>query len=142
MNIYLYQNHSPNDHLDKSLSGEHMISGTVKQGSSYGKVDCTFVVNGDIGDYNYCKIGNRYYYIVEVTRNITGLTELRMHEDVLMTYRGTIRGCTAHITRSAAGNSFLPDPQFSAFGNKKIGIYKFSGSFNQNGQYVLVTAGG
>lgn len=142
MNISLYITTTPENHLDKSLTNERTISGKVRPNSDNSKENPIFVVSGNIEGFNYAKIGDHYYYIQDVKHNINGLTELYLHEDVLMTHRDTIRGLTAHITRRVGGNTYLPDPQFSAFGNRKIGMYKFSGSFNKNGNYVLVTAGG
>lgn len=142
MNITLYTTNTPENHLNKSLGNSRSINGTVRNRTNNDRMNPVFLVSGNISGYNYAYVDGRYYYIRDVVRNINGLTELHMHEDVLMTHRGTIIGTTAHITRRVNGNTYLTDDEFTSFGNKKLGMYKFGGSFDKSGHYVLVTAGG
>lgn len=41
--------------------------------------------------WNYCHIGDKYYYINRVVRKTNNLTELSLYEDVLMSYKDYIK---------------------------------------------------
>lgn len=139
MQITLYHTGTPDNYLIKRLSNAHAINGAMRSGNN-DSMSPVITVSGDIPEnLNYAKIGERFYYIRNRVKNVTGLTEIQMHEDVLMSHYNTILDMQARVTRNPYGETYLPDTEMSTFGNKKTNIIAFPESLSDKGYYILAT---
>lgn len=141
MNLTLYTTSSPANAVTKTLSNASQKTGNMVN-STNDLIDPVVRLSGNIGGYNYVQMLGRYYFIRRTDRTKTGFTDLYLHEDVLMTFRNSIRTATGHVVRSSSGQEYLHDEEFSTFDNRGIGILKFPQSLPTTPQYILITAGG
>ena len=77
-------------------------------------------------DYNYCKWGDRHYFVVDVISERNSGWSVVCELDLMATYRDAIHGTTAFIEYAAQGNSQIVDPRLGVeFGvtgvNKVVG---------------------
>lgn len=98
-NIEFYKNIAENIRLDKTdfLQNKFVITGSLRNNCSIINPSIIiedFDVNGafDIRDYNYCYISKfkRYYYIEDIISICTGLWEIELECDVLMSFKTEI----------------------------------------------------
>lgn len=146
MTVTLYTCTSENERLDKSsyLSGGTSFSFDFKDQSSVLNPSIIIGTSTSISALNYAYIDTfgRYYYIMEVIVLRADLYLLKLHADVLMTWRSQIRNCSAVCRRQEnVNNMYLDDPEFKVYNNKQIDCYKFSSPFSKNLSYLLTVAG-
>ena len=94
--------------------------------------------------YNYAYIPafNRYYFINKIEAYRTGLFILTMSVDVLETYKTEIKGMLAIIDKNeTVGNNYFNDGSFVLDSRAYNQIINFSNGFNDNGKFILITAG-
>ena len=111
--IMLYQNSSEPHRVDKSefLTEVGGYSGIFRDSANIVNPIIRIQAN-DIPNFNYVKIGilNRYYFVTDYDIVRTGLIDLYLTEDVLMTYREGIYKLQAFIDRNQyANNPYLVD---------------------------------
>lgn len=146
MTVTLYTCTSENERLDKSsyLSGGTSFGFEFKDQSSVMSPSIIIGTSTNISAFNYAYIDTfgRYYYITEVIVLRADLYLLKLHADVLMTYRSQIRSCSAVCRRQEnINNMYLDDPEFKVYNNKQIDCYKLSSPFTKNLEFLLVVAG-
>lgn len=82
---------------DKNVIGKTWDSGTGDINTIEGKIlfnksllNPTFLIEGDVSDYNYCYIPlfNRFYYIMGITAKSGNMEEVEMKVDVLQSWKG------------------------------------------------------
>lgn len=145
MEIILYQNNSPSNFITKSLVNEIKLNGALREQSSI--IDPEILIAaGNISRYNYMYIAEfkRFYYINDLTSVRNGLWRVKGHVDVLNTYRSEIKGHQAIISKQErTGNSelYFDDSSFIVKNQKYIQTITFPSGLNQNGEYILITAG-
>lgn len=112
IDIILYKNNSENNRVDKSiyLESAGTINGVLRD-------ECNIidpVVNIELPippSFNYVFIPyfNRYYFVKEFDFVRTGLYRLKLHVDVLMSYKGAIKNLECLIERNEYKyNKFIP----------------------------------
>lgn len=111
--ITLYQNTSEPHRVDKSefLTEVGEYSGIFRDSANIVNPIIRIQTN-DIPNFNYVKIGilNRYYFVTDYDIVRTGLIDLYLTEDVLMTYREGVYKLKAFIERNQyANNPYLID---------------------------------
>lgn len=111
--ILLYQNSSEPHRVDKTdfLTEVGGYSGIFRDSANIVNPIIRIQAN-DIPNFNYVKIGilNRYYFVTDYDIVRTGLIDLYLTEDVLMTYREGIYKLQAFIERNQyANNPYLID---------------------------------
>lgn len=111
--ILLYQNSSEPHRVDKTdfLTEVGGYSGIFRDSANIVNPIIRVQAN-DIPNFNYVKIGilNRYYFVTDYDIVRTGLIDLYLTEDVLMTYREGIYKLQAFIDRNQyANNPYLVD---------------------------------
>ena len=115
MVIKFYNNISPKLALDKTLTNETTLNGTLREQTSL--IDPVFnVESNNVFSSNYCYIPdfNRYYYVTGVESVRQGLWRISLHVDVRMTYRQGIRQNTPILERSQTLYDLnLPDSKLS-----------------------------
>ena len=146
MEIKLYKTSSPRKKLVKELSDAITLTGTLRGQSSVMSTSLQIQDIAVIG-YNYCYIPDfgRYYYINDINALRANLFELSLGIDVLMTYAKDIRNNAAIIDKVQPQKGAMPyinDGSYVSTNKMNQTIINFSGGFNDNGEFILITAGG
>lgn len=141
----LYQNHSSNNRIDKSITHLHTYDCIFK--------DSTSIINpvirikaGDTnvlkGNYGYIPKFNRFYYVNNVTSINGDIWEISLHCDVLMSFRDDIIERNVLFNHSESNyNLYLNDGTLQMDSRPKITWDKFPNSLTDEGTYVLLLAG-
>lgn len=140
--LTLYNNTSPINAMDKSLTQIASLTGNLREESNVVNPTILFQATS-ISNVNYAYIPelSRYYFVQEIESVRTNLWRAHLHVDVLYTYRSQIRQNRALVYRQQ--NRFdlmLDDGIFRCKQNPRIYRYEFPnglGDFN----YILITAG-
>lgn len=146
MEIKLFKTSSPRKKLVKELTDGITLVGTLRAQSSVMAPTFTIQDTAVIG-YNYCYISDfgRYYYINSISALRANLFELSLGIDVLMTYAEAIRKNYAIVDKVqnfGAAYNYINDGSWVNTNRMEQSIINFSGGFNENGEFILITAGG
>lgn len=143
MDIILYQNISENNRVGKTLINKQTFTGNLRQSTSI--INPVIMLNADnptVYNYAYIPAFNRYYFINKIEAYRTGLFILTMSVDVLETYKTEIKGMLAIIDKNeTVGNNYFNDGSFVLDSRAYNQIINFSNGFNDNGEFILITAG-
>lgn len=145
MDINLFVNTSEPEKLDKTLISQISITGFLRESSSI--IDPVILIEGNVSTlalYNYAYIPEfeRYYFINNIESFRTGLVRVYMHVDVLTSFKSGIRSNNALIDRQKDnGNYYLNDGVWKHEAREFYTIKTFPNGFNDNGEYILITAG-
>lgn len=145
MDITLYKNSSEKNKISKNLSNGHTLSGTLRNESNV--VSPTIIINIDNPtSYNYAYIPmfGRYYFITDFVSLRTGIWQVSMHVDVLMSYKEQIKNLNVIINNSeeTGANNYLSGKQWITNVKNTTNIVNFPNGLNDNGEFILITAGG
>lgn len=146
MEIKLYKTTSPRKKLVKELSDGITLTGTLRGQASVMSPSLQIqdiVVFG----YNYCYIPDfgRYYYINDINALRANLFELSLGIDVLMTYASEIRRNYAIVDKVenfGVAFNYINDGSWINTNRTDQSIINFANGFNDNGEFILITAGG
>lgn len=144
MNINFYVNTSDNDTLNKNLTASATVSGYLKEPCSVENPVITLQNTGRVSA-NYCYIPafGRYYYIVDQTILSNNRCRIECKVDVLQTFRTQISALSAIIDMSTSNHDdYLASERWIASTKHKTDILNFPSGLNNEGQYILITAGG
>lgn len=146
MTITLYNCTAENERLNKSsyLSNSTSFTFEFKDQSSIMNPSVLIGTDSNLSGFNYAYIDTfgRYYYIAEIVVMRADLYLLKLHADVLMTYKDQIRSCSAVCKRQEnISNMYLDDPEFKVYNNKQIDCYTFSSPFTKSLNFLLTVAG-
>lgn len=145
-NVDCYTMSSEHNVVDKQITTYGTYTGNIVEE----KTDLTDpVITIEVSDtnipFNYCYISiwSRYYYVTNKKILTTGLWEVSLHCDVLMSYKTLIRSQTAIIARQEnQWNLYLNDGTFSTYQNSIVTITNFQSGFSGGSpQYILSIAG-
>lgn len=112
MRIKLYKVYDRENKLNKTLNNEKVLTGSLKNKVSvYNPVIMLKSDNFNFSDYNYCYIEDfdRYYFIEDIEIDALTLFEIRLREDVLMSFNNDIKNMTVQINESSNPNSNFID---------------------------------
>ena len=145
MNVILYYNSSDNRDLNKTLLNGFTLSGTLRESSSIIKPTIKMQAS-NILRYNYAYIPefNRYYFITDVTTDRQNIQTVSFYVDPLMSFRGDINVLKAVIDKQSLpsnGDEYIDDASLVTNNLTFNTVYNFSEGFNDNGEYILITAG-
>ena len=146
MEIKLYKTSSPRKKLVKDLTDGITLVGTLRAQSSVMSPTFTVQYTAVVG-YNYCYIPDfgRWYYINGIDALRANLYELSLGIDVLMTYSAEIRQNYAIVDKVeniGAAYNYINDGSWINTNRMKQSIINFPTGFNDNGEFILITAGG
>ena len=146
MVIKLYKTSSPRKKLVKDLTDGITLTGTLRGQSSVMSPSLQIQDIAVIG-YNYCYIPDfgRWYYINGIDALRSNLYELSLGIDVLMTYAAEIRKNYAIVDKVesfGAAYNYINDGSWVNTNRMKQSIINFPTGFNDNGEFILITAGG
>lgn len=145
MNIKLYNNSSDNRCIQKVIENEFSISGTLREETSIMSPVIT-IRNDTAIRYNYAYIPEfkRYYYITSVESIRTGIWKLYLEVDPLMSFKVDILALNVVANKQSLavhGDEYIDDGSLVIDNLMFKSVYNFSTGFNNNGEYVLITAG-
>lgn len=145
IDIELLVNLSEPNKINKSLQTGPVLTGSLRESSSI--LDPVLLLEADsLTGYNYCHIPlfGRYYYITDATSIRTGLWEVSMHTDPLMTYRSQLMNvsCILEASTVTGADDYLTGPQWVAKQKELTDIINFPLGLSQEGEFILITAGG
>lgn len=146
MELQLSYNRSENNAISKTLSNIVSITGTLR-GDADVLNPAILLEGADFSAYNYAYIPlfNRYYFIDGCTSYRNGLWIMRLTVDVLMSFRDDILDTSAILLESEETgiDPYLPDSRVWVSRVKdKTDILTFPNGLLENGELILITAGG
>lgn len=145
MDIGLYNNYSEKNVIEKTIDSLLPLNGNLKSDSSI--TDPVILIEMETPiSHNYCYIPsfNRYYFIVDIRNIRNNLWELHLHVDVLMSFKEDIKKSVAIMDSTESENisTYLDNGIYRTLAKDKTDIISFSSGFNDEGEYILITAGG
>lgn len=146
MDITLLNTADENNKLDKSFAANRLeISGALVVESSVIS-PMLRIQAANISTFNYAFISSfgRYYFITDIVSVNNGLWIVKLRCDVLYTYRQQIRNLDVILdrTESTEENTYVSDGVWVSSVKDKTDIISFPNGLLENGEYILITAGG
>lgn len=142
MIINLYNNESPANKISKNITLITALNGELRGETN--------VVNPIVRVYatafpafNYARIPafDRYYYLRDVRQVRTDIWELSLESDPLMSFDlSDVAGVL--VEGQSGGSDYLEHRHFVRNVKTKTNILNFSNGLLENGEYILITAGG
>ena len=145
MTVHLYYNQSDARQVNKVL-----VYGETFEGQARDEVDVIRPIimfdTPDVLPYNYAYIPefDRYYTVVFRNSFREGLYELGLDVDVLMSFRQDIFNMSAVVdkqTMAENGDEYIDDGSLVADNTQFVQVYNYPNGFNENPEFVLITAG-
>ena len=144
MDITLCTNNSEKNKISKDITEGITLSGTLRNASNV--VTPTIMLNIDnptIYNYAYISDFHRYYFITEYVSVRTGLWQINLKSDVLMSFKDSILTSRVLVNKSeSSGSSYLSGENWVTSCKTKTDIISFSSGLLNDGQFILITAGG
>lgn len=148
MEITLYTNESEKNKLEKTITNSILLEGNLRDESSI--INPVILISSNKEDipymYNYAYIPafGRYYFITDIESVRTGIWRVSMHVDVLMSYKEQIKNLNVIINNSeeTGANNYLSGNQWITNVKNTTSIVNFPNGLNDNGEFILITAGG
>ena len=145
MEVILYKNSSENNVIGKSLAQIKSVECNLKNDVSVTNPTLILSYIDSILDSNYCFIPkfNRYYFIDEIIPIIGDRSIIKCRVDVLESFKDNIKSLTAIIDKQETiADKFIDDGSWIVENKDFLQSYNFSNGFNDNGEFILITAGG
>lgn len=142
MTITLYNNTSPPNYVNKSITIVSTLTGTLRNPTSVTDPVIT-IERSDPTGFNYARIEEfgRYYFVTGISSESNSLISISLHVDVLMTYKEGIKNMNAIVKRQENQfNLYLDDGIFKAYQNTKHKVIQFPYGFTEY-SYILALAG-
>ena len=145
MEIKLCYNSSDNRCINKNIIDGEIISGTLRTSTSIIYPVITFENNTPLR-YNYAYIPEfrRYYYITNVISARNNLWEVYFEIDPLMSFKADICALKVVVDKQSNesnGDEYIDDSSLVTDNLMFNTVYNFPDGFNNNGEYILITAG-
>ena len=145
MEVILYKNSSENNVIGKSLVQIKSVECNLKNDVSVVNPTLVLSYTDSILDSNYCFIPkfNRYYFIDEIIPITGDRSIIKCRVDVLESFKDDIKSLTAIINKQETiADKFIDDGSWIVENKDFLQSYNFSNGFNDNGEFILITAGG
>ena len=146
MDINFYKNTSDNNVLNKNIT---LISThNIKLKDECNIITPSILIHGDISNdinYAYIEKWGRYYYVRDKKSLNNGIYEIFLKVDVLMSFKEKILNLQCIIDKqqdSTNINKYYDDGSFTVSSKEFIETINFPNGFNDNGEFILITAGG
>ena len=145
MNLRLCINNSEKNKINKSFTAGVTLSGTLRNESNV--VTPSIIINIDnptIYNYAYIEDFGRYYFITDYISLRSGIWQIILKSDVLMSFKDSILASSVLInsTETTGKNNYLSGSNWVSNCKAKTDILTFSQGLLNDGQYILITAGG
>lgn len=146
MNVEIYKNLSENSVIGKIKTLVYSTECDIKGESSIINPVLILKYNEKIFESNYIYIPawSRYYFIDDVRVLTGGRVEVSLSVDVLESFKDSILELNVILsdTEQTGLNNYLPSESFVVNCKHKTDIVNFSNGLLDNGEYILITAGG
>lgn len=145
MEVVFYYNASDDRVINKVLVGGTTFQGVPRDEVSIMSPTIRFE-NQEVLRFNYAYIPElqRYYTIINVTAYREGVWDVSFAVDVLMSFRGDILALPVIVDKQSMpenGDEYIDDGSLVADNVMFTRVHQFSGGFNDNPEYILITAG-
>ena len=145
MEVIFYYNLSDDRAINKSLIQPKTFEGILRDEVNIMNPIIRFE-NTEILRYNYAYIPEfqRYYSIQDKVCFRKNIWDISFDVDVLMSFRGDILNLTAVIDKQSSpiiGDEYIDDGSLVTENVMFKTVYNFSQGFNDEGEYILITAG-
>lgn len=145
MEIQFFYNQSDDRQINKVLDDGIILGGDIR-GESNIMTPVILFDSPEVFRYNYCYIPDfqRYYTVEHITVIRTGLYEVAMSVDVLMSFRNHILQLEVIVekqTEEINGDQYIDDGSLVTENVLFETLYNFPNGFNDDPQYILITAG-
>ena len=145
MRVELLKNTSNTNSINRSFSKTTILEGVLKEGSDILSpvILCDFDYNP--ADYNMMHIPafNRYYFVHLKNVRATLWEVIADDVDVLYSNKDAILNLNAIIDKQENNyNQYINDGSYVSELDTFPEVKVFSSGFNDNGQFILITAGG
>ena len=145
MNLRLCINNSEKNKINKDLTAGVTLSGTLRNESNV--VNPSIVINIEnptIYNYAYIEDFKRYYFITDYISLRTGIWQINLKSDVLMSFKDSILASTALInsTETTGKSNYLSGEQWITNVKNTTNIVNFPNGLLDTGEFILITAGG
>ena len=130
------------------LSNRFTLDGTLRKQTSATSLSIDIEKTNPLTyDYNYMYIGefDRYYFIDDISSVRNRLWTITASTDVLMSFKNDILTSSVildKVENELAANLYLDDGSFVMDSRKYNEIKEFPNGLNENGQFILICAGG
>lgn len=148
MDIVLYSYSGLPNKIHKSLSDGTTLTGAMRNPSSVVNPVITVNVISDIVEYNYAYISEfgRYYFVSDIVFVRKDICVLHLKCDVLMSFANQLDHSTVIIDKSSelpyVGTPYIKTENDVVLCKRKTDIIPFESGFNDDGEFILITAGG
>lgn len=145
MEIRLYVNSSEKNQIGKLLSSELILSGSLRDTSSI--INPIILIQADnISNYNYVYIAefNRYYFMQNIISIRTGLWQIELSVDVLESFKNEIKKLSVILknTEVTGLTKYISGGVWQTNVKETTTIKSFPSGLNNEGEFILITAGG
>lgn len=148
MNIKLCNNSDENFVINKYIKVLDTVTATIKGALSVESPVFILEYKSDIkSKINYVVIDelNRCYFITDII-HLTGYRyEIHCKVDVLMSFKDYILNLSCIVDKQSSkdnANMYLDDGSFVVQSKEFVDTINFPRGFNDNGEFILITAGG
>ena len=148
MNIKLCSSASEVVAINKDISIIDDVSATIKGALSVENPVLILQYKSDIQsnvNYVYIPEYNRYYFVTDIINLTGGRYELHCKVDVLMSFKDNILNLSCIVDKQSSkdnANMYLDDGSFVVQSKEFVDTINFPNGFNDNGEFILITAGG
>lgn len=148
MNIKLCSSTSEIVAINKNISIIDDVSATIKGALSVENPVLILQYKSDIQsnvNYVYIPEYNRYYFVTDIINLTGGRYEIHCKVDVLMSFKNDILNLSCIVDKQSSkdnANMYLDDGSFVVQSKEFVDTINFPRGFNDNGEFILITAGG
>ena len=148
MNIKLCSSTSEIVAINKDISIIDDVSATIKGALSVENPVLILQYKSDIQsnvNYVYIPEYNRYYFVTDIINLTGGRYEIHCKIDVLMSFKYDILNLSCIVDKQSSkdnANMYLDDGSFVVQSKEFVDTINFPNGFNDNGEFILITAGG
>lgn len=144
--ISLFKTASENNRVVKVLTDEKQLSGELRNQTSVLNPTIRIESSDNISGYNYCYISEfgRYYYITDIVSVRTNCWVVSLRCDVLMSYKDEIKSMNVILnnTQETGLSNYMASPNWVNLVKTKTDIKVFPSGLSEQGEFILITAGG
>lgn len=144
--ISLFKTASENNRVVKVLTDEKQLSGELRNQTSVLNPTIRIESADSISGYNYCYISEfgRYYYITDIVSVRTNCWVISLRCDVLMSYKDEIQSMNVILnnTQETGLSNYMSSPNWVSLVKTKTDIKAFPSGLSEQGEFILITAGG
>ena len=146
MEIIFYVNNEEPEKINKNLGTGQTFEGTLRNEVIIEKPSILIETDIDINDYNYFYIPefNRYYFRTEIEVVRNNLFRISGRTDVLMSFKEPMKNFRVILDHSEVTGitNYQSSPVWQALVKTKTDIINFPSGLSENGEFILITAGG